>query len=143
MSKRSFITRFLGWLVGLSAILYALWFLLGWAFEWYRSGVCYREVLADLSDVSGFNFEVFAEDCWHNPKVGVFVYKRGQNGKTLLFLYDTIEAPTIVPLDDHTIQISLGDIGAIFCRNDKWQGFTIKYDIRSVQYPRPDVRECQ
>jgi hypothetical protein len=142
LSNRSFIRRALRWLVYLSAILCALWFLLLWLFEWYRDGVCYREVLADIP-ISGFNFEVFAEDCWHNPEVGVFVYKRGQSSKKLLFLYDTIEAPAIVPLDNHTIQISLGDIGVIFCRNDKWQDFTIKYDIRSVQYPQSNVRECR
>ncbi len=138
MSNRSFITRVLAWLVGLSAIL-----CLVWAFEWYRSGVCYREVLADVSDVSGFNFEVLAEDCWHNPKVGVFAYKRDQSSKTLLFSYDTIATPTIARVDDRTIQISLGDIGAISCRNDQWQDVTIKYDIRSVRYPRQDLRQCQ
>lgn len=143
MSNRSFIARALSWLAGISAILCALWFLLVWAFEWYRSGVCYREVLANISDVSGFNFEIFAENCWHSLETGVFVSKPGRSGKTLLFLYDTLDVPTIASVGVHTIQISLGDIGYIHCQSGKWQGFTIKYDIRSVRYSRPEVRECQ
>jgi hypothetical protein len=139
----SFVARVLRRLAWLAAILCASWLLLTGAFEWYRSGVCYREVLANVSNVSGFNFQIFAEDCWHSLETGVFVSKSGRSGKTLLFLYDTLEVPTITSLDDHTIQVGLGDIGSIYCRNDKWEDFTIKYDIRSVRYPRPELRACQ
>jgi hypothetical protein len=49
---------------------------------WWSRG-CFTESLANISGVSGFNFEVSMTDCWHNPETGVFVSRPGQSGKTL------------------------------------------------------------
>jgi hypothetical protein len=107
---------------------------------WWSRG-CFTELLANIPGVSGFNFEVSMTDCWHNPETGVFVSRPGQSGKTLLFLYDSLEVPAITSIDERTIQITLGDVDAIFCRKDRWQDLTIKYDIRSIR-PPGSRREC-
>jgi hypothetical protein len=106
---------------------------------WSRA--CYTESLANFSGVSGFNFEVSMTDCWHNPETGVFVSRPGQSGKTLLFLYHSVEVPAITSVDERTIQIALGNVNSIFCRKDRWQDLTIKYDIRNIRYPG-SRREC-
>lgn len=132
--------RLLSWV---AAACCAAWLLSISIFEWYRDGVCYREVLASRSNVHGLDFEVFAEDCWHNLETGVFVSLHGHRRKTLLFLYDTLEAPAITSTGDREIRIGLGDIGEVYCRNEQWQGFSITYDIRSVRYPREQLPACR
>jgi hypothetical protein len=111
---------------------------------WWSRG-CHTEVLASNPSISGFNFEVSVTDCWHNPETGVFVARPGQREKTLLFRYLAPEVPTITALDEHTVQIALGDIDQIFCREDKWQELTVKYDIRSIRYSgsRPEPQKCK
>ena len=100
-------------------------------------------MLANISDIPGFNFEIFAEDCWHSLETSIYVSKRGRNRKTLLFVYDTLDVPIISSIDDHTVQIRLNEIGSIYCQNDRSWDLTIKYDIRSVRYPEPKARECK
>jgi len=107
---------------------------------WWSRG-CSSESLAKISSFSGLDFEVNTTDCWHNTETGVFVSRPGQRGKTLLLLYDSLEVPTITSVGERTIQIALGDVDQVFCREDKWQDLTIKYDIRSIRYPR-DRRQC-
>jgi hypothetical protein len=107
----------------------------------WRSRGCFTESLANIPGVSGFNFEVSMTDCWHNPETGVFVSRPGQSGKTLLFLYDSPEVSAITSIDERTIQLALGDDDTIFCRKDRWQDLTIKYDIRSIREPG-SRREC-
>ncbi len=80
-------------------------------------------------------------DCWHNPETGVFVSRPGQGGKTLLFLYRSVEVPAITSIDEQTIQIALDDVNSVFCRKDRWQDLTIRYDILSIRYPG-SPREC-
>lgn len=99
------------------------------------------ESLAHMSGISGLDFEVVTTDCWHSTETGVFASRPGQSGKTLLFLYHSLEVPVITPISEHAIQITLGDIDHVFCREDKWQDLTIRYDIRSIRYPE-NRRQC-
>ncbi|MFZ5783141.1 MAG: hypothetical protein ACOY4R_23310 [Pseudomonadota bacterium] len=100
----------------------------------WRARACFTEPLASISGVSGLDFEISTTDCWHSTETGVFVSKPGQGEKTLLFLYDSLEVPAITSVGEHAIQIALGDVDYVYCREDKWQDLTIKYDIRSVRY---------
>lgn len=131
-------------LIKTAAVFGVLYLVLNAAWEHWRSGVCLTEVLANISDVSGFDFEISTTDCWHSTETGVFVSKSGRSKKTLLFLYNSLEVPTITSVDQHTLQIALGDINSILCRRDKWEGLTIKYDIRGILYPgsRAEPQEC-
>ena len=88
-----------------------------------------------ISPAFGLHFEVSMTDCWHNPETGVFVSRPGQSGKTLLFLYRSVEVPAITSIDEQTIQIALDDVNSVFCRKDRWQDLTIRYDILSIRYP--------
>lgn len=121
------------WVVKSAAVL-GMACLVAAAMLWWWRG-CFTESLANISDVSGLNFEVSTTDCWHSTETGVFVSKPGQSGKTLLFLYNSLEVPAITSVGEHAIQIALGDVDQVFCRQDKWQDLTIKYDIRNIRYP--------
>jgi hypothetical protein len=131
-------------LIKTAAAFGVLYLLLNAAWEYYRSGVCLTEVLANISGISGLDFEINTTDCWHSTETGVFVSKPGQKKKTLLFLYDSLEVPTITSVDERTIQIALGEINSILCRRGKWENLTIKYDIRGILYPgsRAQPQEC-
>jgi len=133
------LARGLGRLIKTAAMLGMLG-LVATVMLWWSRG-CFTESLANIPGVSGLNFEVSMTDCWHNPETGVFVSRPGQSGKTLLFLYDSPEVPAITSIDERTIQIALGDVDTIFCRKDRWQDLTIKYDIRSIRQPG-SRREC-
>lgn len=137
--------RLLYGLVWVIAIACASWLLLIRATEWYKSRVCAEEVLAKVSDILGFDFETSTADCWHSPETSVFISKHGQGPKTLVLLYDSSEVPTITLIDKSTVRITLGDIGYIYCRNDRWQDLAIKYDIRSIRYSggRGEPQECK
>jgi hypothetical protein len=68
----------------------------------------------------------------------VFISKAGQTKKTLLFKYvppgyDAI--PSITPVDEHTVQISIWRVPQILCRKDRWQTLAIRYVIEVVEYP--------
>jgi hypothetical protein len=119
--------------------------LLAGAADWYKSRVCATEVLATISGVSGLDFEISTADCWHSPETSVFVSKHGHGSKTLVLLYDSPEVPTITPIDESTIRVTLGDVGYIYCRNSGWRDVTIKYDVRSVRYAgsRNEPLECR
>ena len=107
---------------------------------WWSRG-CSSESLAKISGISGLNFEVSTTDCWHNTETGVFVSRPNQGRKTLLFLYNSLEVPTITSVGEHAVQITLSDVDQVFCRQDKWQDLTIKYDIRRIRYPE-NRRQC-
>jgi hypothetical protein len=128
-----YLARSMVWLLKAAAVL-AMVCLAAAGMLWWSQG-CYTKVLANSPGVSGFNFEVSVTDCWHNPETGVFVSRPGQREKTLLFLYHSLEVPMITSLDEHTVQIALGDVDQVFCREDKWQDLTIQYDVRSVRHP--------
>ncbi len=134
----------LRWFAEVAAICGVLYFAVGAAFDYWKAGVCLTEVLASVSGVAGFDFEVSTTNCWHSPETGVFVSKLGQSSKTLLFLYSSLEVPDITSVDEHTIRITVGTIDSIFCRKDTWEGLTIKYDIGGIRYSgtRAEPREC-
>jgi hypothetical protein len=127
------LVRGLGWFAKSVAMLGTLCLLATVALWWSRG--CYAELLAHVPGVSGFNFEVSTTDCWHNPETGVFVSRPGQRRKTLLFLYDSLEVPAITSIDERTVQITIGNIDQVFCRRDKLENLTIKYDIRGIRFP--------
>ena len=122
----------------------ALYLLLYAAFEWYLSTGCSYQVLANISDVSGFDFRVSMRDCWPGLETSVSISKSGHRRKTRIFVYDSPDLPTITSVNERTVLIVLGDISYIYCRTDEWEGLTIKYDIRSVAYPRSrELQECK
>jgi hypothetical protein len=117
-------------------VIGSLWTLLETARQLVIFRVCLTEVLYTAS-VSGFDFEVSETDCWHSPEVSVFVSLPGGSKRTRLFQYGpgSNPVPTITSLDDHTVRISLSDVGNIDCRYEKWGRLIIKYEIGSIKYP--------
>ena len=76
----------------------------------------------------------------------VFISTAGGTKKTLLFKFfppGFDATPTIALLDEHTIQISIWRAPIIFCRKDKWETLTVKYNIGIVDYPFDGTdRDC-
>jgi hypothetical protein len=141
---RSLLSRFpsifakaLRWLAGVAAVLAVLFVLLETARQFVISRVCLTDVLAKIPGVSGFDFEVSETDCWHSPAVSVFVAMPGGSKRTRLFQYTrgANPVPIITSVDEHTVQISLSNVGSIDCRKDNWGALTIKYDIGAIKYP--------
>jgi hypothetical protein len=102
---------------------------------------CITTVHQRIAGLSGFDFEISETDCDFLAKeaaTSVFIARAGQTKKVLLFKYvppgfDAI--PTITALDDHTIQLSIWRVPTIFCRKDKWETLTVRYNIGVVDYP--------
>jgi hypothetical protein len=126
--------------IGVSAVA-AVVFLLLFAVGLWSPYSCTTTVHQRIAGLSGFDFEISETDCdvlAKDAAKSVFISKAGQTKKTLLFKYvppgfDAI--PTIISLDEHTIQISIRRVPAIFCRRDKWETLTVKYEIGVVDYP--------
>ena len=117
-------------------VLY-LWFLMD-GFGLFGEPVCRTEVQRRLAGLSGFDFQISETSCFFDPAVSVFVSKAGEKKKTLLLKYTPIYVgpyPTITSIGEHVIQISVSRVSSIFCRRDKWDALTVKYDIGSVEYP--------
>ena len=110
---------------------------------------CTTTVHQRIAGLSGFDFEISETDCdvlAKDAATSVFVSEAGQKKKSLLFKYvppgyDAI--PSITPVDEHTIQISIWRVPIIFCRRDKWETLTVKYDIGVVDDPFAGTdRDC-
>jgi len=117
-------------------VLY-LWFLMD-GFGLFGEPVCRTEVQRRLAGLSGFDFQISETSCFFDPAVSVFVSKAGEKKKTLLFKYTPIYVgpyPTVTSIDEHAVQISVSRVSSIFCRRDKWDALTVKYDIGFVEYP--------
>jgi hypothetical protein len=109
--------------------------------------VCITEVRGRTSGLSGFDFETSETSCFHDLAVSVFVAKVGEQKKTLLFKYAPIYVepyPTITSIGEHAVQISVSSVSSLFCRRDKWDDLTVKYDIGAVEYPSVQAQppEC-
>ena len=61
------------WLVGVSAAVVGLY----WLVTLGTYSPCFTQVLGEVHDLAGFDFEIRETDCWHNPAVSVFVAKAG------------------------------------------------------------------
>lgn len=135
----------LRWFAQVAAICGVLYFAAGAAFDYWKAGVCITDVYANISGVSSHDFEISETNCWHSPEMGIFVSKSGEGRKRLLFSYTPRVMPTITSVDEHTIRIGLGDIDHVFCREVKWEGLTIEYDIGGILYPgnRVELPECK
>lgn len=135
------------WLIGITMVLAVPFVLLESCRQFVISRVCFTEVLGEVSGISGFDFEVSETDCWHSPAVSVFVSMPGGSKRTRLFQYTrgANPVPIITSVDEHTVQISLSNVGSIDCRKDKWGALTIKYDIGAIKYPSVHAQppECQ
>jgi hypothetical protein len=110
---------------------------------------CTKTAHQRVAGLSGIDFEISERGCdlfGKDTTTSVFISKAGETKKTLLFKYfspgvDT--TPSIALLDDHTIQISLWRVPFIFCRKDKWETLTVKYNIGVVDYPFDGTdRDC-
>ena len=134
--------------IGVAAVA-AVVFLLLFAVGLWSPYSCTTTVHQSIAGLSGFDFEISETDCdvlAKDAATSVFISKAGQTKKTLLFKYvppgfDAI--PTITSVDEHTIQISIRRVPTIFCRRDKWETLTVKYDIGVVDYSgRDGPDEC-
>jgi hypothetical protein len=99
--------------------------------------LCRTEVQARLAGLSGFDFEISETSCFFDPAVSVFVSKTGARKETLLFKYFPLDIgpyPTITSIGEHAVQISVLRVSSIFCRKEKWETLTVKYDIGVVDY---------
>jgi hypothetical protein len=121
------------WLIGAATVFIALY----WLVEIGTYSPCFTQVLGEVHDLAGFDFEIRETDCWHNPAVSVFVAKAGHSTKTRLFQYvrDANPVPVITLVGKNTVQISLSSMEVEHCRRDRWGPLRIKYDIGFVEYP--------
>jgi hypothetical protein len=110
---------------------------------------CSKTAHQRVAGLSGIDFEISERGCdlfVKDTTTSVFISKAGGTKKTLLFKYfppGFDATPTIALLDEHTIQISIWRVPIIFCRKDKWETLTVKYDIGVVDYPFDGTdRDC-
>jgi hypothetical protein len=96
---------------------------------------CTKTVHQGVAGLSGIDFEISEMGCdlfIKDTTTSVFISKVGGPKRTLLFKYfpPGVDAtPTIALLDEHTIQISIWRVPLIFCRKEKWETLTVKYNI--------------
>jgi hypothetical protein len=121
------------WLVGVSAAVVGLY----WLVTLGTYSPCFTQVLGEVHDLAGFDFEIRETDCWHNPAVSVFVAKAGHTTKTRLFQYvrGTDPVPVITLVGKNTVRISLSNMEVEHCRRERWGPLRIEYDIGVVEYP--------
>ena len=102
---------------------------------------CTTTVHQRIAGLSNFDFEIRETGCdlfAKDATTSVFISKAGGTKKALLFKYfspGSDAMPTIVALDEHTVQISIWRVPIIFCRRGKWETLTVKYNIGVVDYP--------
>ncbi|HTG20862.1 MAG TPA: hypothetical protein VK681_12520 [Reyranella sp.] len=135
--------------IGVAAVAVVV-FLLMFAIGLWSPYACTTTVHQRITGLSGFDFEISETDCdvlAKDAATSVFVSEAGQKKKSLLFKYvppgyDAI--PSITPIDEHTVQISIRRVPQILCRKDRWQALAIRYVIEVIEYPgrngKPD--EC-
>jgi hypothetical protein len=131
--------------VAVAAVMYLLLAAVGLAWTPYS---CLTTVHQRIAGLSGFDFEISETNCDLLAKeaaMSVFISKADQAKKTLLFKYvppgfDAV--PYITSLDEHAVQISIRRVPFVFCRRDKWQTLTVRYDIGVVDYHSGTDNEC-
>lgn len=97
---------------------------------------CITSVQQRIADVSGFDFEIDRGiNC--DEAINVLVSKPGESKKAVIFRFtppDHDAIPTITSIGDGTVKISIPRVPFIYCRKDKWETLTVKYDIGVVDY---------
>jgi hypothetical protein len=129
----SVVAKAFHWLIGAATAFIALY----WLVKIGTYSPCFTQVLGEVHDLAGFDFEIRETDCWHNPAVSVFVAKAGHSTKTRLFQYvrGANPVPVITLVGKNTVQISLSSMEVEHCRRDRWGPLRIKYGIGFVEYP--------
>ena len=141
----SLAARTVPWLIVGGFGLGAAYLLLA-ATEWiWGPHTCITMERKEIRDLSGFDFEI-SETINCDVSINVLVSKVGQTKKTLVFKFsppDHDAIPSITSLDAGTVRISVGRVPFIFCRKNKWETLTVKYDIGVVDYAGRDAPdEC-
>jgi hypothetical protein len=137
MSKfMSFVARTVPWLIVGGFGLGAGFLLLAATELLWGPYTCITIVQQKMRDVSGYDFESSKTiNC--DVAINVLAAKVGQPKKTLIFKFsppvqDAI--PTITSIDHNSVQISILRVPFIFCRKDKWEALTVKYNIGVMDY---------
>ncbi len=145
LKSTSFGSRTVPWLIVGGFGLGAVYLLLA-ATEWmWGPYTCITTKHKQIRGLSGFDFEI-SETINCDRAINVLVSKVGQTKQTLIFKFgppDHDAIPSITSIDAGTVRISVGRVPFIFCRKDKWETLTVKYDIGVVDYAgreKPD--EC-
>lgn len=100
--------------------------------------VCITESRRKISDPSGYDFEITDTYCSaiaHWANADVYVTKKGDRRRTLLFEYGPVEIaelPSVRVEGDHKIVISVPWVGVVFARRHVWRGMKIEYEIGRV-----------
>jgi hypothetical protein len=139
----SFAGKAARWLVGGMACLMALGLVLIAAFVLFETTFfmwgpywCITLVQQRIPDLSGFDFEISKRiNC--DEAINVVVSKVGESKKALIFEFpppDHDAIPTITPIGDGAVRISIPRVPFIYCRKDRWETLVIKYDIGIVDY---------
>ena len=118
-------------------LLLVLFYVVGKVRTAGRAGLHHRRT-GRTAGLSGFDFEISETACFHDLGVSVFVSKAGEKKKALLFKYTPYYVgpyPIITSIGEHAIQISVLRVSSIFCRKEKWETLTVKYDIGVIEYP--------
>jgi hypothetical protein len=129
------------WVIGLTAMLGSVYLLLAMVGLAPNPYTCITETHKKVSGLSGFDFEISETDCstlGEDASISVFAVKSGETKKVLLFKYGPAGGdpmPVIIPVDQHTIQISVSRISDLIFRRDNWEGLSINYNIGIVDYP--------
>jgi hypothetical protein len=136
-----------GGLIGLVVGVHVLaaTFILFWtAYFMWGPFWCVSVVQQRLSGVAGFDFEISKRlNC--DEAMNVFVSRVGEAKKALIFEFfppDNGEIPTIMPIGDGAVRISIPSVPFIYCQSDRWETLIVKYEIGVVEnhLSRPD--EC-
>jgi hypothetical protein len=140
----SFTARAIPWLIVGGFASSVVYLLLATTEPLWGSFTCLTIVKKKIRDISGYDFEISRTiNC--DVAINVLVSKVGQQKKILIFKFippDRETIPVITAIDHDTVRISMPRVPYVFCRKDKWDPLTIKYDIGIVDYRCGQTDEC-
>jgi hypothetical protein len=109
--------------------------------------ICLAQTRENISNLSGFDFEVTETDCdtlGNDSSVSVFAFQFGRTQKELLFRYGPAgdATPTMLSTGEHAIRLSIPRVSdIIFCRNHL-EGLSVDYEIGTIDYPTSGPMEA-
>jgi hypothetical protein len=113
---------------------------------------CLTDVLGRVRTPAGRYFEASQTTCSALAKgateISVFASQTSRRKKALIFKYERMNdgsrnaEPTITPIDDRIIRISVKHVAEIICQSRRWGAWTIEYDIGRVVDDFGPPREC-
>lgn len=135
--RRAIVAVLLFVVLPLAPYYFALWMVgMVWPFNH-----CITEVRGHARGILGLDFEFSEVACTtlgNDASLTVFVSRSGRKERTAIFKFSPAfadEMPRITAIDGNTLSISIDRVIDIYFRKEEWEGISIVYDIRKIDFP--------